>query len=103
MRCEFVSEGTVLTLTLEGELDHHSVGEVREKTDVMLKCGVYHKLVIDLRGLTFMDSSGISLVMGRVNLLAPLNGKVEIISDKPRITKILKLADVDKYAAVREA
>ena len=102
MRIEFSAEGTALTAFVRGELDHHSVGEIREKTDFMINCGVYNKLVIDLRGLSFMDSSGISFVMGRVNILKPLGGSVEIISDKPQITKILKLADVDKYAVIKE-
>ena len=103
MLTDFSAEGTVLKVVITGELDHHSVKEARERTDFMLKCGVYDKLIIDFRGLTFMDSSGIAFVMGRVNLMRPLGGSVEIVSDKPEITKILKLADMEKYAVIREA
>ncbi len=102
MELDFTAEGTVLFVLLKGELDHHSVGDAREKIDFMLNCGVYDKLVLDLRGLSFMDSSGIALVMGRVGVMRPLGGRVEIISDKPGITGILKLADIGKYASVKE-
>ena len=103
MELEFLPEGAFLTVSLKGELDHHVVGEVRKKIDFMLNLGVYDKLIIDLRGLGFMDSSGIALVMGRVNFMRPLGGSVEIISDKPEITRILRLADIEKYAVIREA
>lgn len=102
MDIKFSSEGTTLKAFFTGELDHHGARNAREKTDIMLNMGVYNRLVLDFTGLTFMDSSGISLIMGRVKLLEALGGKVKVISPGERISRIIKMCGVDKYAELEE-
>ncbi len=102
MNIDFNSEGTTLTAAFYGELDHHTSTEAREKTDTMLNLGIYNHLVFDFSGLSFMDSSGISVIMGRKKRLEILGGKVTVISKNPRITRILKLSGVDKYVNIKE-
>ena len=102
MQIDFSSEGTCLTAYFSGELDHHSGAEAREKTDTMLSLGIYNQLIFDFTGLTFMDSSGIAVIMGRVSRLSALGGKVTVITSDSKITRILKLSGVDKYVELKE-
>jgi GTP-binding protein YchF len=55
---DFIETGQVLTIKLKGELDHHSADEARVLIDEKIKNERYNKLVIDLKGLDFIDSSG---------------------------------------------
>ncbi len=57
-----VDDQGVATITLGGELDLASVGTVREGIDKVLGPGT-QRVVFDLKELTFMDSSGIGLMV----------------------------------------
>lgn len=53
-----------VTLSLRGELDHHAALAVRDMIRDTVEEDLPGKLVLDLSGLSFMDSSGIAVVMG---------------------------------------
>ena len=63
MQLELLRDGDGLTARPIGELDHHAAGEVREKIDTALLRQNIRVLRIDLSGLTFMDSSGLAVVL----------------------------------------
>ncbi|MCM1579426.1 MAG: STAS domain-containing protein, partial [Ruminococcus sp.] len=50
---------------LDGELDHHAAGRIRDEIDLAVSSSSPETLVIDFGEVTFMDSSGLGLVMGR--------------------------------------
>lgn len=85
---------------LEGELDHHTAREMREAIDEAAGLTRPQKLVLDFRDVTFMDSSGIGLVMGRYKLLTSWGGKVSIANTSPHITKVMKLAGMERLASI---
>ena len=60
---EFADEGDRSVLTLTGELDIDSVGELREKAHQHMADGRCRALTLDLSGLTFLDSSGLGLLL----------------------------------------
>ena len=53
----------VLTVSLAGELDHHAAREAIEQAEDLMALYPCGKLVLDLAGLTFMDSSGLAVVL----------------------------------------
>lgn len=53
----------VLTVFLTGELDHHAAGAAIEQIEDLLALYPCEKLTLELSGLTFMDSSGLALVL----------------------------------------
>ena len=59
------TENKILTAAVRGEIDHHCARAVREEIDAALLTEGPDKLVIDMSGVTFMDSSGLGLVLGR--------------------------------------
>lgn len=71
---EFQTEEGTLRVLLKGEIDHHSAGQLREQIDCKLDELLPRLLVLDFGGVTFMDSSGIGLVMGRVRQTAAYGG-----------------------------
>ena len=85
-----------LVVQLKGELDHHTTENARQKIDQKYADHRVKNMVLDLRGLTFMDSSGIGLIMGRYKNCIEKGGKVVIVSGNKNVEKILKMSGLLK-------
>jgi len=85
-----------LTVTLSGEIDHHSAKDIREAIDRLLVEAHPKALVLDLSGIDFMDSSGLGLVLGRYRRAKETGTEMYLANTSDRVGKILKMAGVDK-------
>ncbi|MBO5872782.1 MAG: anti-sigma factor antagonist [Clostridia bacterium] len=94
------STGEVLTVYLEGEIDHHSAKSIREEIDTAVEFNMPSLLILDFSGVTFMDSSGIGLVMGRFKTLQKSGAKLNLSNLPPNIYKVMKLAGIDRLANI---
>lgn len=92
------NEGGVLTAALGGEIDHHTVKEMREAIDEAIERIRPAVLLLDVRQVGFMDSSGIGLVMGRYRLLHPMGGKIVIVGAAGKLEKIMRIGGLEKIA-----
>lgn len=100
MECEITMNGSVMKAALAGEIDHHSVRDVRERIDTELDINRPKTLFLDFGKITFMDSSGIGLVMGRCRKTQLYGGKVEILNPSPQIKKVMKLSGLERLAVI---
>ncbi len=94
MRLETV--GTTLVAKLDGEIDQSNAAEIREKIDREISLHNMKNLVLDFDKVTFMDSSGIGMLIGRVKLIKARGGKILIIRTQPQVDKIIELAGLKK-------
>lgn len=85
-----------LIATLIGELDHHSSQEVRNKIDNNLDNEDVKKLILNFSGVTFMDSSGIGVVIGRYKKLQSKGGTVCVTDVTNRVKKVFELSGMYK-------
>ena len=92
MAVEFVHGKNRLTAIIKGEIDHHTAAEIRIMTAGELDRTMPAALVFDMSGVTFMDSSGVGLILGRMREMQSWGGKVMISEPSPRAEKILKLS-----------
>ena len=92
----------VLTLRFDGELDHHfareAIGALTERIDAFLP----RVCVLDLRELTFMDSSGIALILRAEREMRTLQGKLilENVPEQPH--RVLRAAGLQQMAESRK-
>ena len=91
-------KGEVVTAYLGGELDHHSAREMRETIDTAIELNMPTLLVLDFSAVSFMDSSGIGLVMGRFRNLQRSGAQMHITGTSPQITKVMRLAGIGRLA-----
>ena len=94
MSIEISVTGEVLTARLGGELDHHTAKGMREAIDCALELNMPSLLILDFKEISFMDSSGIGLVMGRYKNLAKLGAELHITNTPQAIYKMFKLAGI---------
>lgn len=88
----------LLTARIIGDIDHHSAKEMRETIDGAVLKGQVRELEIDFRDVTFMDSSGIGLVMGRYKLMQELGGTLHLVNVASHLKKVMVLAGLDRLA-----
>jgi len=102
MSVEINVTGEVVTAFLKGELDHHTARFMREEIDNAVELNMPTLLVLDFSEISFMDSSGIGLVMGRYRNLLKTGAALNISGAPPQIYKMLKLAGIEKLAQIEE-
>ena len=96
------SSGNLIIAYLIGELDHHTSAETREKIDNVISYKKPQHLILDFKNVTFMDSSGIGLVMGRYRLMQNFHGTVEIRNVTPQTKKLMELAGLGSIPIIKE-
>lgn len=104
MKVAFARKGQVLIVRLSGELDEHTALETRTSIDDRLRRGGQH-LLFDFRKLSFMDSTGIGLILGRYKEIHPAGGSLAYFgADKPvqRLLKISGLLRIGKLYTTEE-
>ncbi len=102
MNVTLEASGDLVIAYLIGELDHHSAADVREKIDNVVSYKKPEHLILDFKNITFMDSSGIGLVMGRYRLIQSYKGTLEIRNVTPHTKKIMELAGLGRIAEIKE-
>ncbi|MBR5309547.1 MAG: STAS domain-containing protein [Oscillospiraceae bacterium] len=102
MPVEIDIDESYVTAYLSGEIDHHSAGELRKKIDAAVEMSYPQLLILDFGAVTFMDSSGIGLVMGRYKLMSDLGGAITIQNAPKAIGKVMRMAGIEKLVAERK-
>ncbi|ADU30055.1 anti-sigma F factor antagonist [Evansella cellulosilytica] len=86
----------VLCVRLEGELDHHTAMELRERVDEALKEQNLTHILLNLEHLSFMDSSGLGVVLGRYKYVQTLGGEMVVCSISPQIKRLFEMSGLFK-------
>jgi len=94
MELSFERKNKMLIVKLFGELDHHSAEEVRVKLDNLIDTYNIDNLIFDFKNVTFMDSSGIGVVIGRYKKLQMKNGDAALINVSNRVRTIFDLSGI---------
>ncbi|MBR5632565.1 MAG: STAS domain-containing protein [Clostridia bacterium] len=89
---EFESSGGILIAHVKGEVDHHNAGVARHAIDRELERERPSQLALDLSAVSFMDSSGLGLILGRYNKASELGVKFTVRNPTPATMKIISLA-----------
>ncbi|MBQ8514267.1 MAG: anti-sigma factor antagonist [Ruminococcus sp.] len=93
-------ENSCLTAVLSGELDHHNIRSIREEIDTAVIEQQPHTLILDFRQVTFMDSSGIGLILGRCKIMGGLGGSTIVRNPPPHIKRIMRLSGIERIARI---
>lgn len=100
VKCELRGDRTVAALS--GEIDHHNAAEARDMLDRLIESEQPVMFGMDLSGVTFCDSSGLGLVMGRMRKCASVGSELVIVNPSPAAEKILNIAGIDKLLKIEK-
>lgn len=96
------TDNGVLKVTVNGEIDHHSAKALREEIDATLISKKPQTLILDLKDVSFMDSSGLGLILGRYTKMKELGGHLKISNPSAGAARVLRLAAADKIIPIEQ-
>lgn len=79
-----------LCIKMPREVDHHGASGIRECADRLILDDKVKNIVFDFEDTTFMDSSGIGIIIGRYRKISCFGGKVYAINTSERIQRLLR-------------
>ena len=92
----------ILSCYLSGEIDHHSSLGLRIQIDDKIENSRPKETILDFTDVTFMDSSGIGLVMGRYKLCQNFGGTLTVCGLSDSSYKVMKLAGLSNIANIKK-
>ncbi len=96
MNLQIESQDGCVTAHLSGEIDHHTARTFREQIDYTVARGQVTQLRMDFSGVSFMDSSGVGLIMGRYRLMSGQGGRLTVCGASESLAKMMRMAGLDR-------
>ena len=96
MEMKYKAENRQLTITLTGELDHHAAKGLMDSIDRCMEQNLPAKTLLDLGGLTFMDSSGIAVLLRAHRRMGQVQGAMRVVNTPAQAEKVFKAAGLEK-------
>lgn len=102
MESKFYEEDKLLVFKITDEIDDCNVQKIRRRADYEIERYMPRKVVFDFDRVTFMDSSGIGLIIGRYKFTNMLGGKLEVANLTQSVKKIFEMSGILKLIPVTE-
>lgn len=102
MNTEFSELDKMLYVQITEEIDHHTTEKLRRKMDYEITRFMPRKVVFDFGKVTFMDSAGIGLLIGRYKLAKMLGGSTRIVNASKSIKKVLEMSGIVRIIPIEE-
>lgn len=91
----------VLTVYLSGEIDHNRAAGIRTSIDSQINALRPKRLNLDFSSVSFMDSSGIGLIMGRYRSVGLVGGELSVVNVPDGINRIIELSGVTTLGVLK--
>ena len=102
METKFYKKDKLLVLKITEEIDDCKVQELRRRADYEIERYMPKKVVFDFNNVSFMDSAGIGLIIGRYKFANMLGGKLEIANLTKSVEKIFEMSGILKLIPVTQ-
>ena len=102
MEIRWSGEGRELTVALTGELDHHTAKETLHTLDALMEERLPLDCTLDLAGVSFMDSSGIAVILGLYRRVYELAGAFRVENVPPQGARVLEAAGIDRIVEIKK-
>ena len=96
MNTEYYEKDKILVFKINEEIDECSVKEIRRKSDYEIERFMPREVVFDFDRVTFMDSAGIGMIIGRYKQVNLIGGKMSVTNLTDSIRKIFEMSGLFK-------
>ena len=94
MESNFFEEDKLLVFKITDEIDDYSVQSIRGKADYEIERYMPKKVIFDFNSVTFMDSAGIGLIIGRYKFANMLGAKLEVRNLTDSVKRIFEMSGI---------
>lgn len=102
MESKFYEEDKLLIFKITDEIDDCSVQKIRRKADYEIERYMPKKVVFDFDSVTFMDSSGIGMIIGRYKFANMIGAQLEVSNLTKNVQRIFEMSGILKLIPVAE-
>ena len=96
MAVAYTTHNRILTVTLSGEIDHHRGKGVLQDLDQAIDEVLPRQLIVDCAGITFMDSSGIAVLLRLWQRMGELDGTIQVTGLPEQPARVLRAAGLQR-------
>ena len=100
MDIDYNNNEKLLSLKITEEIDHHTAEKLRRRADYEIQRYMPKRVILDFSNVSFMDSSGIGMVVGRYKLVSMLGGSLSIENMNEALEKVFKMSGILKIIPV---
>ena len=100
MESKFYEKDKLLIFKMTDEIDDHSVQKIRRKADYEMERYMPKRIVFDFDSVTFMDSAGIGLIIGRYKFAKMIGAKVEVSNLTKSVKRIFEMSGILKLIPI---
>jgi len=97
----FLEEGR-LTVALTGEIDHHCAKEYIHSISAKIEAYIPDTCILDFRDVSFVDSSGIAVVINALRNMTQIEGRLLLTGLSPQPMRVFRASGIDKLVEIRE-
>ena len=102
MNINYVKKDKLLVVEITEEIDHHVAEKIRRKVDDEITRYMPRKTIFDFSRVTFMDSAGIGMLIGRYKMMKLIGGSLEIVNISQTVRRILEMSGISKIISMKE-
>ena len=96
MKSKYYENKKQLVFKIEEEIDEFSVKKIRREADYEIQRFMPKKVIFDFNGVSFMDSAGIGMIIGRYKEVSICGGQMELANLSDSVRKIFKMSGILK-------
>ena len=97
-----INRNTTVTAIMDGEIDHCSCGIYRDRIEKAIRDSAVKELRLDFTQVTFMDSSGVGMLIGRYRTMAQRGGRVVATGLNMQMERLFRFAGLHRIIALEE-
>ena len=102
MNINFIKQDKQLIVEIAEEIDQHVADKIRRKVDDEITRYMPRKTIFDFSRVSFMDSAGIGMIIGRYKMMKLIGGEMEIVNISPNVKRILEMSGISKIISMKE-
>ena len=102
MKTKYIENEKILIVEITEEIDHHIADKIRRSVDNEITRYMPRKTIFDFSRVTFMDSAGIGMIIGRYKMIKMLGGELEIENATRSVRKVLEMSGITKIISLKE-
>ena len=92
-----------LTVALTGEIDHHCAKAYIQAIGAKIESYTPEICILDFSEVSFVDSSGIAVVINALRSMTQIEGKLLLTGILPQPMRVFRASGIDKIVEIREA
>ena len=100
MNIKYDEVDKLLTCQITEEIDHHTTEKIRRILDDEIERYIPKRMVFDFDKVSFMDSAGIGMILGRYKMMRMLGGSMEMINVNSNVRKIFEMSGIPKIIQI---